>query len=67
MKEKYIVFIIQAYQLRTDTGQLVDTVTLELIDKDYQSALERAKKLVKRKHYRLASVIENFKCLPQER
>ena len=53
-----LIFIIQAYELRTDDGSLQDVTTLELFDKDYESALSRAKKLIKKKFYRLSNIIE---------
>lgn len=53
-----LIFVIQAYQLRTDDGQLQDVTTLELIDKDYENALKRAKKLIKKEFYRLSNIIE---------
>jgi len=59
--KKYKVFIIQAYKEQVeDTGRLLDVVTLELINSNYTRALESAKKLVSRKHYRLANVIERY-------
>lgn len=53
-----LVFVIQAYESASDTGQLSDVTVLELLDKDYSSALARAKKIIKKKFYRLQSVIE---------
>lgn len=53
-----LIFIIQAYELRTDDGSLQDVTTLELFDKDYDNALKRAKKLIKKKFYRLSNIIE---------
>ena len=57
---KITVFIIQGYEQRTDTGQLIDAVQLELIDESYEKALARAKKLIKKTNYRLSNVIENY-------
>lgn len=57
----YLVFVIQAYVSRLDTGRLEDVTTLEIIDKDYKSAEKRARKIIKKPFYRLARVIENFK------
>lgn len=56
-----LIFIIQAYESATDTGQLQDVVTVELIDKDLDSALKRAKKLVSKKFYRVSNIIEKEK------
>lgn len=57
---KYLVFIIQGYQLQTEQGQLIDSTSIELIDKSYENALKRAKKIIDKKYYRLHSVIERF-------
>lgn len=53
-----LVFIIQAYEMRTDDGQLQDVTSLELIDTSLDGAIKRAKKIVKKKFYRLSNVIE---------
>ena len=53
-----LVFVIQAYESKREDGALEDVVTLELIDKNEKSAMAKAKKLVKKKNYRLASIIE---------
>lgn len=54
----HLIFIVQAYQSATDTGQLNDTVTIELIDKTPESALKRAKSLIKKPFYRISNIIE---------
>ena len=54
----HLLFIIQAYESATDTGQLQDVVTVELIDKTPENAEKRAKSLIKRKFYRISSIIE---------
>lgn len=54
----YLIFIIQAYESATDTGQLQDVVTIELIDKSLENALKRVKLLVKKKFYRVSNIIE---------
>lgn len=53
-----IIFIIQAYVERNDQGQLSDVVTIELIDTNPDHAIERAKKLIDRPYFRIASIIE---------
>jgi len=57
----HLIFIIQAYESATDTGQLSDSVTIELIDQTVNSALERAKSLIKKKFYRISNIIEKEK------
>lgn len=59
--EKYLVFIIQAYESQTPDGHILNATILELIDESYEKALERAKLIIDKKFYRLSSVIENFK------
>lgn len=56
--KRVTVFIVQGYELALDTGELRDTVTLELIDTDCDSALKRAKKIIKKKFYRISTIIE---------
>lgn len=57
----YLIFIIQAYESATDTGQLQDVVTVELIDTSLEKALKRAKLIVKKKFYRVSNIIEKEK------
>lgn len=57
----YLIFIIQAYESATDTGQLQDVVTIELIDKDIENVIKRAKKIIKKKFYRVSNIIEKEK------
>ena len=52
------IWIIQAYESKTDTGQILDTVTLELFAENEKEAIKKAKKLVKKNFYRLSAVIE---------
>ena len=60
-KERNLIFIIQAYESATDTGQLTNVVQIELIDKSPEDALKRAKELIKKNYYRLSSIIEKDK------
>lgn len=66
VSETYMVFVVQAYQSATDTGQLSDNVVLELIDTSTEKAIERAKKIIKKNFYRLSSVIEKETCQSQQ-
>ena len=58
-----LVFIIQAYDLMTDTGQLQDVVVLELMASNVDEAIGRAKKMIKKRFYRLSQVIEKEKTI----
>ena len=62
----YLVFVIQAYESASDTGQLSDVITLELIDKNIEKAIKRARKIIKKKFYRISSVIEKETCQFQQ-
>ena len=53
-----IVFIIQGYVSQSADGQLMDVTTIELIDKDVESALKRAKELMEKPFYRVSHIIE---------
>lgn len=57
---KYTVIVVQAHEGETPQGQLLNVTTLELMEDDPKVALKRAKKLVKKKHYRISQVIENY-------
>jgi hypothetical protein len=54
----HLVFIIQAHDGETPDGHLNDYTELQLIDKSLESATKRAEKIIKKKFYRLATVIE---------
>ena len=53
-----LVFIIQAYEMRTDTDQLIDVCTIEVFAKNGKEALKIAKKLIKKPYYRIRQIIE---------
>lgn len=53
-----IIFIIQGYQSKEDTGALADACTIELIDTSVENAMKRAKKLIKKDFYRVSNIIE---------
>lgn len=57
---KYMVIVVQAHDGETPQGQLLNVTTLELMEDDPKQAVKRAKKLVKRKHYRVSQIIENY-------
>jgi len=56
----YLVIVVQAHDGETPQGQLLNVTTLELMEDDPKQAVKRAKKLVKRKHYRVSQIIENY-------
>ena len=58
MNETYLIFILQGYEQATETGGLTDVATVELIDTSSKNALKRAKTILKKKFWRITSVIE---------
>lgn len=59
--KKYLVFVVWGYDEELPNGDVSKLLSFELIDKDYASALKRAKLLYPKKNYLLKSVIEKFK------
>lgn len=57
---KYMVVIIEAYEDFIPPDTLSNVTTIELMETDPQVALERAKKLIEKKNYRIHKIIENF-------
>lgn len=57
--QTHLIFIIQAYQGEDPTGNISDVVTIELIDETPEKAIARAKQLIKKKFYRVSSIIEH--------
>lgn len=58
--QKYIVIVIQGFNEEAPGGHLIDVCNIELMEDDPNVALERAKKLISKKFYRVASIIENY-------
>lgn len=54
----HLVFIIQAYNEKFSDGRLGDYTELQLIDTSFENAKKRAKKIIEKKDYILATVIE---------
>jgi len=50
-------YIVSGFQHEDTAGKLVDYASIDVLAKNEQEALVRAKKLVEKKHYRVASVI----------
>ena len=57
-KEIQYYFTIQAYERRNDDGNIYDSVTMEILDTNAESAMKRAKKLIKKNGYRFSSVVQ---------
>ena len=58
-------FKVQAYFQKMDDGMLVDSASLDLIANTEAEALDRAKTLVDKPHYRVAEVFEHDPDLEQ--
>ena len=58
--DKYIVIIIQAHDGETPEGRLMNVCTLQLMEDNVDKAAARAKKIITKKFYRVAEVIENY-------
>lgn len=58
--KKYRVFVIFGYEIKTEQGQLIDSVEMQIIEDNEEDAMQAAKKLVKKPHYRTSMVIEKF-------
>ncbi len=54
----YLVFHIVGYSRADELGNLQDKVVIRLIDTTYESALERAKKIIDKPFWLLAEVVE---------
>lgn len=61
MEKKYFVFVIQCYDEKTEAGVLIDYVEIQLIDDDMKKVISRAQKIIKKKYYRIATIIEKYK------
>lgn len=58
MKDSYTVFTIQGYETIDTSGMMSDVVTIRLIDTSCENAMKRAKKLIKKKGYRVNEITE---------
>lgn len=53
-----LIFILQGYEHEEVDGRLTDVVTVELIGEKMDEVISRAKKIVKKKFWRLSNIIE---------
>ena len=53
-----MIYIVQAYEFETDKGRLKNSALIELIDTSAENAIERTKKIISKKFYRISNVIE---------
>lgn len=53
-----LIFIIQAHEGETENMQLLNVCTLELFANNEAEAIKRAKKIIKKKFYRISQIIE---------
>jgi len=57
-----LVFIVQGYDKISETGNLENVVTFEIIAKKEKEAIKKAKSIIKKPFYRVSGVIEKDKC-----
>lgn len=56
----YLIFIIQAYEeFDKVTGTVKDLCIIEVINVSAEAAIKQAKGIIKKKYYRISSVIEH--------
>ena len=55
---KYLLFHIIGYDTKISDVEFTNKVVIRLIDKNYDSALERAKKIVDKQFWFLAEAVE---------
>jgi len=53
-----LIFIVQAHEGEMADMRLLDACTIEIFCKTEKEAIQRAKKLIKKKHYRISNIIE---------
>jgi len=58
---KYLLFHIVGYNGEDPLHNLEDKVVIRLIDTTYEKALERAKKIIEKKFFLLAEVVEFYR------
>lgn len=56
--KKEVIFIVQAYELMTPEGQLLDLAVLEVYANTATEAVKIAKGYIKKKYYRVSQIIE---------
>ena len=56
--EKQYYFIIYAYDQRLENGNFLNSTTVEVLDINLDSALERVKKLITKPFYYVSSIVE---------
>jgi hypothetical protein len=56
----YLLFIIKAYNIAEGGNEISDSVVIELIDKNPELALDRAKALIKRTNYQITDIFEKI-------
>jgi|GEM_PF-4143386 hypothetical protein len=57
----YLIFHVVGYEQKDQFGNLEDKVVIRLIDTTYESALNRAKKIVDKPFWLLGEVVEYYK------
>lgn len=58
--KKYTVYVIYAYEEKSENGDFLHSVEVQLIDTDKDKALERAKKITGKPFAYLKIIIEKY-------
>jgi hypothetical protein len=53
-----MVFVVGAYNLKTESGNLEEYCKLELFSKSADEAVKKAKKLINKSYYEVIQIIE---------
>jgi hypothetical protein len=56
--KSFLNFVVVGYEEKREDGSLIDVVTFELIAKDSDEAIKKAKKIYKKSFYRISQVFE---------
>lgn len=51
-------FIVQGFETKMESGSLVDTCIIDVFAKTEKEAIDKAKKYIKKSHYRVSDIIE---------
>ena len=52
------LYVVQAYQQMTEMGQLMDSTQIETFAESESEAIKKAKKYIKKNHYRISTIME---------
>lgn len=59
-RSTYLIFVVQAYEVQTPDGSVLDCTTLRIVCKTSEEAIQRSKNLIEKKFYRVAEINEFY-------